>query len=470
MVTGNVNATTRLADFAAKTHFDQIPTAAADRAKDCILDYLGVTVAGSSTPASNIVYKSVSPSSEFDGSKTVVIGHGGGAAPLDAALVNSTSAHAVELDDFHRKGSVHPGVSVIPAALAMAQQYKSTGEEIISAVVVGYEVVIRIGMATCIAQFERGFHPTSTCGVFGSAAAAGRLLGLDGFDLANAFGIAGSFAGGIREWKRNGSITKPLQVGRATQNGGFAAVLVVDGYSGPTTVLEGEMGFCHAFANGPDLLTKALEDLLQVFEIENIAFKPYASGRACHPAIDAVLWIKTKENLRLSDIQEVKVKLAKEMYRAVMWPEDRKYEPETVSDAQFSLPFCVAAALTKGSVLLSEFSPESLRDPLILELAKKVNAEVSPECEEVYPEKILQIVEITMKNAKRYDCRVDYSKGDPENPMSRRELREKFVRLAAPTLGSTQTDRIAKIVEKMEDYEDMSELYSFLAGNQKVSQ
>lgn len=463
-----LGATKRLASLATDTEFREIPPEAISCAKNCILDCIGVAAVGSATPASTMVWETISSISGSRGVNAVVVGREGKVTPIDAALVNSTSAHSVELDDFHRKGSVHPAVSVIPAALAIAQQQSSTGAEFLSAVVVGYEVMIRVGMATCVAQFERGFHPTSTCGVFGSAAAAGRLLGLNRLGLAHAFGIAGSFSGGLREWKRDGTLTKPLQVGRATQNGALAAILASIGYTGPATVIEGELGFCRAYANGAGLLTQALDGLGDVFEIENIAFKPYASGRASHPAIDAVLWLKANEGLRPSEIQGVVVKLAKEMHRAVMWPEDRKYRPETVSDAQFSLPYCVAAALLRGSVLLSEFTPESIRDPDILELAQRVRGEVAPECEEVYPEQILQIVDVTLKGGRRLVRRVDYPKGDPENPMTREELQEKFSRLASPVLGASRAAKVVEIVERIEMYEDLSELYALLSGTPKA--
>jgi 2-methylcitrate dehydratase PrpD len=460
--------TRELAEFIKSLDFTKLSSSVIQSTKYCILDSIGTTVAGSVTPASRIVRDVVAGESGKEG-ESAVIGSGMKVSCVDAALLNSTSAHSIEMDDFHNKGGVHPGVAVIPAALSVAEKQRSSGSELIAAVIVGYEAMCRIGIVTCVGQLERGFHPTATCGVFGSAAAAGRLWNLDVPVLANALGIAGSFAGGLREWKATGALTKPLQVGRASQNGVFATILALEGYTGPTTVIEGEMGFCHAYAYGREgSLEEAFEGLGKTFEIEHISFKPYASCRHTHPAIDGVLQLKRENSFKMSEIEDILVKISKEMYRGVMWPEERKYKPETLTDAQFSLPFCIAAALSRGNVLLTEFNQESISDPKLLELARRVRAEVSPECEEVYPQLLRQIVEITLSDGRQYVRQVDYCKGEPENPMTKEEFEEKFIRLTSPVIGTSRANRVVEIIHKLEVQEELDELYVLLSGRPNV--
>lgn len=457
--------TRELAAFIKALEFSEIPSDVIRSTKNCILDSIGTAVAGSVTPASRMARDVVAGGAGKEGESTL-IGGGMKVSCVDAAMLNGTSAHSIEMDDFHNKGGVHPAVAVIPAALSVAEKKRSTGSELLVAVIVGYEAMCRVGIATCVGQLERGFHPTATCGVFGSASAAGRLWGLDGNELANALGIAGSFAGGLREWKAAGALTKPLQVGRASQNGVFATILASVGYTGPTTVIEGEMGFCSAYSYGnKGNLEEAFDGLGKTFVMERISFKPYASCRHTHPAIDGVIQLKAEHGFEVSEIEDILVKIAKEMYRGVMWPEERKYKPQTVTDAQFSLPYCTAAALSRGNVLLEEFTQGSISDPKLLELASRVRAEVSPECEQVYPQLLRQIVEITLRDGGRYVKQVDYCKGEPENPMTKQEFEEKFLSLASPVIGSSQAARVVEIIDNLEAQEELDGLFELLSGH-----
>ncbi|MFH1933060.1 MAG: MmgE/PrpD family protein [Pseudomonadota bacterium] len=460
----NSRVTERLAKLAANIRFEEIPETVVSKAKDCILDSIGTAVAGSASPASVMVWDVLSSAGDHTDESTV-LGRSMKTSCIDAAFVNGTSAHSIEMDDFHRKGVVHPAVTVIPAALAAAEKQKSKGSELIVAAVMGYEAVCRIGIATGVSQYERGFHPTSTCGVFGAAVASGRLWGLDALSLANALGIAGSFAGGLREWRAEGALTKPLQVGRAAQNGVLGAILASVGYTGPTTVLEGNFGFCGAYGKR-DSLEEAFDGLGDSFEIENISFKPFASCRFTHPAIEGVLRLKAEKEIEPSEIEEVLVKLSREMYRGVMWPEERKYKPETVSDAQFSLPYCIAAALIRGGVLLSEFSSDCIHDPELLELGQRIRAEVCPQCEAVFPDQTRQVVEVTMKDGQKYTYQADYAKGDPENPMTKEELHEKFIRLASPVLGESSAYNVLQIIDNLEAHEDLHRFYELLCSRE----
>ena len=456
----SAKVTEKLSKVTADILFEEIPEKTVNLVKDCILDSIGTMLAGTTVSSPQILWNVLSDYVAKT-QESAIYNRGLKTSCMDAAFLNSTCAHSVEMDDFHRKGLVHPAVTIIPAALAVAEKQQSIGKELIIAVTMGYEAVCRLGMTTGVKQYARGFHPTATCGVFGAAIAAGRLWKLNDKVLANALGIAGGFASGIKEWRVEGAMTKPLQVGRAAQSGVLAVALASGGYTGPKTVLEGKYGFCQAYGT-VSKIDETFEGLGKSFEIENISFKPYASCRFTHPAIEGVLRLKAEKGIEKHRIKDILIKLPKEMYLGVMSPEDRKYEPKTMSDAQFSLPYCIAAAIVKGNVLLSEFYPECLRDPDVLKIARRVRAEVCPECEDVFPERTRQIVNITMDDSKAYTYKIDYPKGDPENPMSKEDLHGKFKKLVTPILGKTATKDVIEIIGNLEITDDLNPLYRIL--------
>jgi 2-methylcitrate dehydratase PrpD len=297
------------------------------------------------------------------------------------------------------------------------------------------------------------WHTTGTCGTFGAAAAAGKILGLDSEEMTNAFGIAGTQAAGLIEVF--GTMSKPLNPGRGAANGVWAALLAQKGFTSSRTMLEAEKGYCRATAKEYDL-NKITENLGKKFEIVNNIFKIHASCGHTHGAIDAVLQLSEKYNIRPEDVDRIVVGT----YPIAVNVVGRNYEPKTVHEAKFSLPYCLAAALIYGKVGLTEFSEENLRDPRIQKLSRKVKVVVDPE----YVNARLGCAKVTVYavNGKEFTCNVNVPKGYPKNPVSKEELERKFIALASLTLSSKRTKKTVEIVNSLEKLDKMTFLTTLL--------
>src|SRR5579862_6371438 len=253
--------TVQLAEYAAALRYEDLPAAVVAAAKDCIIDTVAACICGSALPWSRIVIDYVARTGP--GGQSRILGQGDAVQAGAAALANGALAHAFELDALTRPGAgAHPGGTVVPPALAVAQQEGRSGRDLVAAFVAGNEVMIRIGRATHHSNEARGFHAPGTTGPFGAAVAAGHLLGLDAGQMTNALGIAGSLAGGLMEFARSGTgaMVKRLHLGRASESGVVAANLAADGFTGPISVLEGEAGFLKVFCTEWDVedLTRGL--------------------------------------------------------------------------------------------------------------------------------------------------------------------------------------------------------------------
>ena len=440
-------ATLATAEFVAHLQRADLPADVAARAKELILDHLATALAGSRHATARLVRTMTGFEPHGD---ATVIGTLLRGRPADVATANATAAHSVEMDDLHAKGVVHVAAPTIPAALAIAEAHGLSGSAFVTAVVAGYEVMCRIGMATVPAQMERGFHPTATVGPFGAAAAVASLLALDTDATADAFGIAGSLGAGLREWKKNGSATKPFQVGRACRTGVEAALYAQAGLRGPHTVLEGEQGFAHAYA-GVAYDESLVTSLGSRWETLRVGLKPHASCRGTHPAIDGVLELLAEHGIGADDVQRIDVGLPSEMYRGVMWPEDRKYRPESVTDAQFSLPFCLASAVFERRVDLRSFAPERLRDERTLELASRVHGRKDASCDAVFPSLIPAVVTIHTTDGRTVETRIDEARGEPENPVDWDGIVVKFLGCADGVIPSSQAHRAIAAVAALDE-------------------
>lgn len=246
--------TEELAEFCTNLKYEDIPSEVIEAAKYYALDFAGVVLRGSQEDSSRTILRSVTQLGEVSSSGAVIVGSSLRMKPLWAAMVNGSSAHAIELDDTHQEGSIHPGVVVFPAALAVAEVEESSGRDFLTAVVVGYEVACRLAMALQPAEhYSHGFHPTATCGTFSSAAVASRLMGLTLKETIHAFGVAGSQAAGSLEFLSDGSWTKRFHPGWASHSGIVAAVLARNGFTGPKTILEGKSGFIRSYSDRPNI-------------------------------------------------------------------------------------------------------------------------------------------------------------------------------------------------------------------------
>jgi 2-methylcitrate dehydratase PrpD len=329
------------------------------------------------------------------------------------------------MDDIDRGSVLHPGAVVIPAALAVAEVRSKNGREFLSAIVAGYEVAIRIGEAVGKKHYHF-FHNTSTCGVFGAAAAASWLLDLDEERIVWALGNAGTQASGLWEFNAEGAMSKHLHAGRAASNGVLAALLAERGFTGPSRILEGERGFFRATAPDadPDRVVAGIAGSTAKLKIHGVSLKPHASCRHTHAAIDCALELRAQ--IGNEPIEEVEV----DTYGATLSLCDRP-RPSTPYEAKFSLQFCVASALLRGDAGLGAFEEDSIRDSSVRELTSRVHARVTPEIEARYPGEWPARVRVRLANGETLEAETAHPKGDPERPLSSAEIESKFEALAA---------------------------------------
>ena len=343
-----------------------------------------------------------------------------------AALINGAAAHTVEVDDIYRDGIYHPGAPTIAAALALAQAEGAHGKQFLRAVVVGYEISTRIGAAMGRAHYEH-WHNTGTIGCFGACAAAAELLGLDRVRFAHALATVTTFAAGLQQAFRMDSMSKPLHAGRAAEAGVTAALAAREGVTGSLDVME---GFGRAMGDDPDW-RQAFATFGEQFHITRMTFKNHACCGHTFAAIDGALELKRRMGLEPRDIERVQVGT----YRAGV--EVAHYEsPRTPAEARFSMKYVVATALTHGSVRLSAFQPERLTDQATHALMKKISVSLDPRLDAAFPQQRAARVAIEARGGRREEWLQPTRKGDPDMPLSDRELEEKFLELAAPVLGA----------------------------------
>jgi len=414
------------------------------------LDYLGVALTGAASRSSQIAAE---VAQQLGGrEECTVIGHNYRTNSILAGLVNGTTGHAVEMDDDHRTSVLHPAVAVIPAALAAAESIDAPGSAVVEGIVTGYEAMTRIGDAFLGTQYYEGFHPTGTCGVFGAVAAAGKVLGLSEEQMINAFGIAGTEACGLEEWKSDGSWIKRLHAGKAAENGLLAALLAKRGYTGPATILEGEHGFLKAFSFERKWDTRKIVDGLGTeYRGYGTSFKPYAGCRFFHQVIDAVLALTGEGGWTVNQVEKITVRVYKTAYLTLFQPEKRRYKPGTVVDAQFSIPYAVAVSILHGRPVPAHFSDTMIKDAAILDLASKVVGIPDDDFEAKYPERFPTEVTVRLKDGKEFTAFRDLPSGDPENPIYAKpgrfeeEMREKFALLLS--LQPAYADRAKAMLE-----------------------
>ncbi|HEY3107621.1 MAG TPA: MmgE/PrpD family protein, partial [Chloroflexota bacterium] len=417
-----MTASRSLAELCARLTWADLPAAARERTKELVLDLLGVALRGSAEPSSQPVAALVR---EQPPGPASLIGAGRASGAAWAALANGTAAHAIEMDDVTTESSLHPGVAVVPAALAVAEERGVDGASFLAAVVAGYEVTIRIGNALNPASaYRRGFHPTGVAGAFGAAVAAGRLLGLDAAGLTNAIGIAGTLAAGSLEYLSDGAWTKRLNAGWAAHAGVVAAGLARGGFTGPATALEGPLGLLHAYSDAPRP-ERLLADLGQAWQVTRVSIKPYACCRYNHGLIDCVLRLRGEHALRPEQVERIRLDVLSGGALLVADPIERKRAPANVVDAQFSAPFAAAVALARGAAGLREYSQASVDDPVIRGLMARTDCRRDPDLDALYPRQWPAAAEIELRDGRRLRARIDHATGEPENPVPRAGLVEK---------------------------------------------
>lgn len=444
MSSENATIVQRLAEYVVGMTFDALPIAVVEKARLCILDTIACMLLG----ARDRVGETVAAHAAQYGQNgpCVVCGSDSTVGPAYAALANGTSAHVLDLDDGHRPSGDHIGSAVVPPAIAMSQFVDASGADLLLAVVLGYDVMGRIGESVCLPRGPRYFHGNGTGGTFGAAAAAGKLLGLNQNMLANALAIAGDGASGLREFRPTGADCKALHVGRAGQTGITAALLAADGFQGSATILEGRYGYCNAMSTEPRPELICVE-LGQRFAVMESGFKIYPCVGTLHLPIEAALALRQEAALDPDSIERITIALpnwARNEYAS------RQRPPQTVGNARFSMPYTVAAALHDGEVTPRQFTAAKLDEPGISRLERLVEFGADPEVEAIFNQQALdesfffipcalEILHDGQLSRKLVRTPPGY---DPQRGLSAKQVETKFRTVTERVLSASNQDRI----------------------------
>ena len=439
-----MTTTSELARHFSAVDPSALPHAGLAEMRRLLLDYFGVATAGSQAESGRIAGEFVV---QIGGhAQATVIGRGERVPAIHAAFANAIAEHSIELDDVDDEALFHYGPPVVSAALAVAEWQHASGDELLTAMLLGCEMMNRLSLATNPALRNRGFHTTPTCGVFGATVAAGRLLHLGPEEMTSALGLAGAQASGLMEMY-GPSMQKRINPGPAARNGVTAAVLAGMGYTGADTILEGERGFGIAFSGHLDE-TKLLDGLGVEFPVP-VEYKARSAARPIHNAIDCALVLRAEEQFNHERVTSIVVT------RHPDWSNyHRNPRPRTVHEAQMSLPYSVAVALVEGAALPPQYADEQLARPELVRLSELVRIETDPHL----PRGVSCRMDVTTTDGSSYSSAVDDAKGSLGNPMSDTELGEKFSMLASPVLGEKRAEVIKESIAGVSDLEDVGAL------------
>lgn len=423
-----MSVTEQLARFVVESSLDDIPENIYDEALRAIVNYMGCAIGGADEPAMVTALDTLMP---FTGKPTAqVLGRGESCDPLYAALFNGIGSHVHEYDDTLPKNYIHPSIPVASALFAYASANREgeqvvTGKEFLQAFILGFDVESRIGNAVYPAHYDAGWHITSTTGVFGAAAAVGKLLKLDVRQMVWAFGLAATQAAGIREMF--GSMAKSFQPGRAAQNGYTSALLAKQDFTAGEAALEGPRGFAPVTASEYDL-DKITHRLGDHYELLDNAYKPYACGLVVHPTIDACSQIREKYAVDPGQIEEINLRVA-----PIVLDLCNKKDLKRALQSKYSIYHAAAIGLVRGKGGLREFTEEAIADPVLANLRSKTKA--------VGDEAITgdQVdVNIQLSSGESIHFFLEASLGNVERPLSNAQLDDKFIDQATLLLPQEQ--------------------------------
>jgi len=436
---GAQDLTRRLVRFIVSSHFDDLPEPVRHEAKRTLLNWVGCAIGGS--PHVTVANAIAALSPFFGPAQATLIGRRERADVLHAALLNGISSHVLDFDDTHIETAIHLAAPVVPAVLALLELRPASGQELINALTIGIETELRIGMAVTPAHYQAGWHITGTVGVFGSAAAAGRLLGLDEQQMCWALGLAATQPVGLQEMF--GSMTKSFHPGRAAQNGLTAALLARNGYTASERALEARRGWLNVLSSACDLSAFAPLG----WGILGNSYKPFACGLVVHPVIDGCLQLRAR-GVAAQAIERIELAVHPRVLDVTAIA-----DPRTGLEGKFSVNHAAAVAIVEGAAGEREFSDAMVRAPAIAALRRRVFATV-----EAKLGKAQARVAIQLRNGERLEVFVTHAIGSVENPMSDRMLEEKFRGLAEGILPPAQSDRIIGLCWNAQALADAGEI------------
>jgi 2-methylcitrate dehydratase PrpD len=451
-----MNATSTVADFVAKSRWEDLPAGAVQAARSAILDCLGVMLAGSIDPPARIVQAVAL--AEGGTPLCTIIGTGRRTGAVWAALANGTAAHALDFDDTNFTLLGHPSAPVLSAALAAAELGLCDGRALIHAFLLGFEVETTLAAVINPEHYDRGWHATCTLGTLGAAAAASRLLGLDAAEIRTALAVAASQSSGLKE--NFGTMTKPFHAGHAARSGVLAALLAREGWTASEQALDGRQGFFHVFSAGAKRLD-AVDALGAPWKIltSGVAVKPYPSCACTHSIIDGTLELRRAHRIRPEDVAEVTIGVNAIVPRILIHS-----NPRTGLEAKFSAEFSAAAALSEPRVGIATFQDDKLDDPAIRALLPRVKMVVDPSIPGDQERHMWTRVTIGLRDGRRVSVGPREVPGHPGHPLTREALRAKFAECAGLVLAEDRVDSVGQMVESLDTCPDVRSLTAILAG------
>lgn len=452
-----MSITKTLSSCIVGTTYRDLSPNAVQEAKRCLLDGIGVMLAGS-------VDRSISILEEYatliggERQATLICPNSLKSSVVNAALVNGTSAHILDFDDTHIILGGHPTAVILPAVLALGEFTKASGRDILTAMVLGVEVSGKIARAVNPSHYQSGYHVTSTIGVFGAAAAAAKLLRLTEVQTQCALGIAGSMSSGLKE--NFGTMTKSLHVGLAASNGVKAALLAQRGVSSAEQILEGPMGFCNVMCSRAREVGKIVRDFGKPWEIEvpGMTRKKYPCCARTHTAIDGILNILKQNEIDRDELAEIICATDESAFKVLIHP-----SPASGLEAKFSMPFCLSIAFLEKDVFIPHFSAEWLLDPRVIDVMNKVKHIADEDITgRGYENRWASRVTVRTRSGDYCEF-VQRPRGDPLNPFSADEITNKFLRCSQELLGPQLCDSIVSKVSSLEEQEEIANMMNDLS-------
>jgi 2-methylcitrate dehydratase PrpD len=453
-----MNESLTLAKHITDISYDDLPSNVLDAAKKSFLDALGVTLAAGTLGEGCKAFVDLAIA-EGGKKESTILGFGAKAPAFMAAFANGSMAHALDFEDAHDGAPVHPNAATIPAALAVAESIGGvSGREFLTAIVLGCDLVCRLGLALNENPLEYGWYIPPILGAFGATAAVCKLLNLTVEQILDAFSLTLCQATCSAELTHSPhSVVRSIRDAFSAKAGVLSALLAQQGVTGFNQPVEGKAGLYNLYARGNYDPIRLTNELGRTFEGAHVSFKPWPSCRGTHSYIDAVLQILDARNLKPSDVEAIKV-VVSPVNKMLCEPLERKQNPVTAIDAKFSLPFVVATALRYGRVTLDHFTPQALADQDVLEVARKVTYEV--DTGQTLKEAVRGFLQINTKN-ETLSKRVDFPYGHPKNPISQEALVLKFMDCAkhsARRISKKKLDEIVELILNLEQVENIREI------------
>ena len=438
-----MEVTRTLARYVVNSELSAIPDAVRKEATRSLVNWLGCAVGGC---RHETVDRALEALDSFSGKReATLLGRGEKLDIFLAALLNGMSSHVFDFDDTHLKTIIHPAGPVASALFALSEHRPISGTDLLHAFILGVEVECRIGNAVYPEHYDVGWHITGTAGVFGAAAAVGKVLNLDEQQMVWALGIAGTQSSGFREMF--GTMCKSFHPGRAAQNGMLAAFLASKNFTSSDQVLEAKRGFANVMssARNYDEITKGLGES---FEVALNTYKPFACGIVIHPSIDGGIQLKKELNLTGDEIEKIELKVAPLVLELT-----GKKTPQTGLEGKFSVYHSLAVAIIHGAAGENEYSDSCVRDPKVVALRDKVDAIIDETMRDDEAR-----VKITLKDGRVSEKHIPHAIGSLERPMSDEDINAKFGGLVRENLAEQKTAELLKLVWSVADLEDASEI------------